>query len=45
MSDATTMRPYIDSKRQRKLKEKKIAAGHKPNDHEDEELTMRQTMY
>lgn len=45
MSDATTMGTHTDSKALRKLREKKIAAGHKPNDHEDEELTMRQTMY
>ena len=39
--DATAMPQHIDGKQLCKLREKKIAAGHKPNDHEDEELTMQ----
>ena len=31
-----TMRPeHIDSKRRRELREKRIALGHKPDDHEE----------
>jgi hypothetical protein len=35
----------VDSKALRKTREKKIAAGHRPDDHEDEEPAMQQTMY
>ena len=33
--DGTTMPAYIDSKRRRKLRQKKTALGHAENDHED----------
>ena len=33
--DGTTMLPHIDSKRQRKLRQKKTALGHAADDHED----------
>ena len=33
--DASTMPPHIDSKRRKKLRQKKIALGHAENDHED----------
>lgn len=36
--DATTMRPqHIDSKRWRELQEKRVALGHREDDHEDEQ--------
>lgn len=43
--DATAMRPHTDSEALRKLREKKITAGHKPEDHENEEQSWRQTMF
>ena len=33
--DGTTMSAYIDSKRRRKLRQKKTALGHAEDDHED----------
>ena len=33
--DGTTMPAYIDSKRQRKVRQKKTALGHAEDDHED----------
>jgi len=45
VTDATTIPRHVDSKAFRKTREKKIAAGHRPDDHEDEEITMQQTMY
>ena len=33
--DGTTMPAYIDSKRRKKLKQKKTALGHTEDDHED----------
>ncbi len=33
--DGTTMPAYIDSKRRRKLQQKKTALGHAEDDHED----------
>ena len=45
MMDATTQYHHTDSKMLRKEKEKKIALGHKADDHEDEETyTWQQTM-
>ena len=41
--DATTMRHHTDRKTRRKEREKKIALGHKPDDHEDEP-TWQQSM-
>jgi len=38
--DASTMPPHIDSKRRKKLKQKKTALGHAEDDHE--EWTMEQ---
>ena len=36
--DATTMRPqHIDSKRWCELQEKRVALGHREDDHEDEQ--------
>ena len=35
--DATSMRQHIDSKAYRERQRKRIAMGHKPDDHEDEE--------
>ena len=40
--DAATMPPHIDSKRRRKLRQKKTALGHAEDDHED--WTMEQKM-
>ena len=40
--DGTTMLPHIDSKRRKKLKQKKTALGHAEDDHED--WTMGQKM-
>ena len=40
--DGTTMLPHIDSKRRKKLKQKKPALGHAEDDHED--WTMEQKM-
>ena len=33
--DASTMQPHIDSKRRKKLRQKKTALGHAEDDHED----------
>ena len=33
--DGTTMLPHIDSKRRKKLKQKKTALGHAEDDHEE----------
>ena len=33
--DGTTMLPHIDSKRRKKLRQKKTAPGHAEDDHED----------
>ena len=33
--DAATMPPHIDSKRRKKLRQKKTALGHAEDDHED----------
>ena len=33
--DGTTMLPHIDSKRRRKLRQKKTALGHAEDDHEE----------
>lgn len=35
--DSTTRAPHIDHKRFQKLRAKKIALGHKPDDHEEEQ--------
>lgn len=43
VKDATTMNPYTDRKVFTKEREKKIALGHKADDHEDEQ-TWQQTM-
>ena len=43
--DSTTMHHHTDSKAFRKEQEKKIALGHKADDHEDEQTyTWQQTM-
>ena len=42
--DSTTRAPHIDRKRLRKLKAKKIALGHKPDDHEEEQTMGGMTM-
>ena len=40
-----TMRPeHIDSKRRRALREKRIALGHKPDDHEEPSNNHQQQM-
>ena len=43
--DATTMRQHVDSKALKETRRKKIAMGHKPDDHEDEKPTWSQQMY
>ena len=43
MRDATTLRHHTDRKVRRKEREKKIALGHKEDDHEDEQ-NWQQTM-
>lgn len=43
MRDATTANPRGDSKAMRREREKKIALGHKEDDHEEEQ-TWQQTM-
>ena len=43
--DATTMRQHVDSKSLKETRRKKIAMGHKPDDHEDEKPTWSQQMY
>ena len=40
--DASTMPPHIDSKRRKKLQQKKTALGHAEDDHE--EWSMEQNM-
>ena len=40
--DGMTMLPHIDSKRRKKLRQKKTALGHTEDDHED--WTMEQKM-
>ena len=35
--DATTMRQHVDSKALKETRRKKIAMGHKADDHEDEQ--------
>lgn len=42
--DSTTMHQHTDSKVLRKEKEKKIALGHKEDDHEEEQTYTRQQM-
>ena len=41
--DATTTHQHTDKKTLRKEREKKIAMGHKPDDHEDEN-SLKQSM-
>ena len=42
MRDATTRRQHGDRKLRQKERQKKIALGHKPDDHEDEiDLTLK----
>ena len=36
--DAVTLPPHIDSKRRKKLQQKKTAFGHKEDDHEDRKM-------
>ena len=36
--DASTMPPHIDSKRRKKLRQKKTALGHAEDDHEDRKM-------
>ena len=43
MKDATTMHQHADRKLRQKERQKKIALGHKPDDHE-EEPNWQQTM-
>ena len=35
MIDSTTRHPHTDSKQRKQEREKKIALGHRPDDHED----------
>ena len=35
MKDSTTMPVHLDRKQRRQEREKKIALGHRPDDHED----------
>ena len=42
--DATSMRQHVDSKALKETQRKKIAMGHKPDDHEEEKPTWSQTM-
>ena len=42
--DATSMRQHIDTKALKETRRKKIAMGHRPDDHEDEKPTWSQTM-
>ena len=44
MNDSTTMHYHADRKTLRKEQKKKIALGHKPDDHEDEQRVWEQTM-
>lgn len=42
MREATTMHQHTDRKLRQKERQKKIAMGHKPDDHEDEiDLTLK----
>ena len=43
--DATSMHQHVDSKALKETRRKKIAMGHKPDDHEDEKPTWSQQMY
>ena len=43
--DATTTHYHVDSKALKETRRKKIAMGHKPDDHEDEKPTWSQQMY
>ncbi len=43
--DATSMRQHVDSKAMKETRRKKIAMGHKFDDHEDEKPTWLQQMY
>lgn len=43
MTDSTTMRHHADRKMLRKERQKKIALGHKEDDHEEEQ-SWQQTM-
>ena len=38
MCDAASMPPHIDSKRRRKLRQKKIALGHAEDDYEEMQM-------
>ena len=44
MNDSTMHPAHIDRKRWKKLQEKRIALGHKEDDHEEEQ-TWQQTMF
>ena len=44
VSDSTRLGLHIDRKRRRQLQEKRLAMGHKPDDHEEEENNINQTM-
>ena len=44
MNDSTMRPAHIDRKRWKKLQEKRIANGHKEDDHEEEQ-TRQQTMF
>ena len=39
--DASTMPPHIDSKRRKKLRQKKTALGHAEDDHEDWDMEQK----
>ena len=43
--DASTMPPHIDSKRRKKLRQKKTALGHAEDDHEDWTIAWMQTTF
>ena len=43
-SDATHKRMQIDRNRRRQLQEKRLAMGHKPDDHEEQGQTMNRTL-
>lgn len=38
--DATAMQPHIDRKRMEKLREKKLAMGHRLDDHGSQDFSM-----
>ena len=44
VSDSTRLGLHIDRKRRRQLQEKRLAMGHKQDDHEEEENNINQTM-